>query len=110
MMSKEKGNENDKACPYYTLQRRAMVVDSRLFKIKDFDEKHILFTASENKCIVKTDVDLKNMVKIYEYDDYPSALDVVHLGSHNFLLAGFHKGHILVREIDSEETKQKSES
>jgi hypothetical protein len=79
MLGKEQANET-KPYPYYTLQRRAMVVDSRLFKIQNYDEENILFSACESRCIVKTDNQLKNVVKIYECDGSPSALDVIRLG------------------------------
>jgi hypothetical protein len=106
MMSKNKANENSKVHPYYTLKRRVMVVDSRVYKLKDFDDEHILFSACETKCVVKTDIRLKKVVKTYEYDDTPSALDVVALGEHKFLVVGFHKGHIVVRTTEDAERQQ----
>ena len=92
-----KKRESNCAHPYYTLKKKRMVVGSNLFKIKKWDEQHIIFSVPEMKQVVKMDMGLNKIVENYVYDDNPSAIDVLELGGHKFIVAGCHSGNIIVK-------------
>lgn len=59
-----------------------------------------MFAAPDAKCIIKTDCELNGIAKCYNFNDRPSALDIVELGSKKFIAAGFHRGDIIIRPAD----------
>ena len=51
--------------PFYQLDKRYIIRDSSIFKIKPLDEANLLFSIPDEKCILSMDNSLQNINSVY---------------------------------------------